>query len=350
MRRFRISMSNVGFRCWPAVMFVMILSIHVLAGSPTADAQAPGRLAKVGLLFLGSSEANASRGAALRDGLRALRWIEGQNIVFESRVASGNVDRKYLLDELAPLATELVQQHVDIIVAFGTLPSQAARRATATIPIVMGVAENPVRLGLVASLARPGGNVTGVTLSVLDQDLNAKRLELLKAALPAVSRVAVSYTYGLGHHQDELIRMEAAGPALGIEIRRVGFLGVEDLDRIFAQLQRDHVGAVRIQSDPVTDQWVDRIAALGLKHRLATMCDLRAYVDAGGLMSYGPSLADLDRRAATYVDKILQGAKPADLPVEQPTKFELIINLKTAKALGLTIPQSLLMRADEVIE
>jgi putative ABC transport system substrate-binding protein len=145
------------------------------------------------------------------------------------------------------------------------------------------------------------------------------------------------------------MRMEAAAPALGIEIRRVGLLGVEDLDRIFATLRRDRVGAVRIQSDPVTDQWCGRIAELAIKHRLPTMFDMRLYVEAGGLMSYGPSLADIHRRAATYVDKILKGAKPADLPVEQPTKFELVINLKTAKALGLTIPQSVLVRADEVI-
>ncbi len=276
-------------------------------------------------------------------------WIEGQSVLVESRVAPGNLDRKYSLDELAPLATDLVQQHVDVIVAFGTVPSLAARRATATIPIVMAGAENPVHSDLVASLARPGGNVTGVALDVLDQDLNAKRLELLKAVLPAVSRVAVSYTHSRAHHQDELIRMEAAAPALGLEIRRVGFLGVEDLDRIFAQLRRDHVGAVRIQSDPVTDQWCGRIAELALKHRLPTMFDSRTYVEAGGLMSYAPRLADIYRRAATYVDKILKGAKPADLPVEQPTTFELVINLKTAKALGLPIPQPVLIRADEVI-
>ena len=347
MRQFRIS--NFGFRIWLTTIFLMALSFSVLPLSRTAGAQAPGKLAKVGLLFLGSSEANVPRGAAFREGLRALRWIEGQNIVFESRAASGNLDRGYALSELVPLATELAQHQVDVIVAFGYPPSEAARQATATIPIVMAAVENPVGWNLVASLAHPGGNVTGVTLDVFGQDLNAKRLELLKAALPAVSKVAVSYTQSRNYHYEQLSRMEAAAPALGIEIRRIGFLGVEDLGRIFAQLQRDHVGAIRIQSDPVTDQWVGRIADLGRKHRLPTMCDLRAYVDAGGLMSYGPSLAELDRRAAAYVDKILKGAKPADLPVEQPTQFELVVNLKTAKALGLTIPQSVLVQADEVI-
>jgi putative tryptophan/tyrosine transport system substrate-binding protein len=342
-------MSNVGVRSWPAAISVMALSIHFLAVSPTADAQAPGKPAKVGLLFLGSAEANAARGMALRDGLRALRWIEGQNVVFESRVAPGTLDGRFALTELVPLATELAQHQVDVIVAFGFPPSEAARQATATIPIVMAAVENPVGWNLVASLARPGGNVTGVTLDVFGQDLNAKRLEWLKAALPAVSKVAVSYTQSRNYHYEQMSRMEAAAPALGLEIRRIGLLGVEDLGRIFAQLQRDHVGAVRVQSDPVTDQWIGRIAELGLKHRLPTMCDLRSYVEAGGFMSYGPSLADLDRRAATYVDKILKGAKPADLPVEQPTKFELVLNLKTARAFGLTIPQSVFVRADEVI-
>ena len=343
-------MSTVGFPSWPAVIFVMALSFHILAVSPTADAQAPGKLPKVGLLSLGMSEADASRRVAFREGLRNLGWIEGQNILFESRVAPGHLDRKYASEELGPLATELVQQHVDVIVAFGTAPSQAARQATATTPIVMAAAENPVGLGLVASLARPAGNVTGVTLDVFGQDLNAKRLELFKETLPGVSRVAVSYTQTRTYHGEQLIRMEALAPALGIEIRRVGLMGVEDLDRIFAKLQRDRVGAVRIQSDPVTDEWCGRIAELAIKYHLATMFDSRTYVEAGGLMSYGPSLADIHRRAATYVDKILKGAKPGDLPIEQPTTFELVINVKTAKALGLTIPQSVLIRADAVIQ
>jgi putative ABC transport system substrate-binding protein len=331
------------------VTLLAALALYGVGTPLLVNAQAPGKLPKVGLLFLGTSEADASRRAVFREGLRELQWIEGQSILFESRVAPGYLDRKYSFDELAPLAAELVQQKVDVIVAFGTLPSQVARGATATIPIVMAAAENPVRVGLVASLARPGGNVTGLTLDVLNQDLNAKRLELLKASFPAVSRVAVSYTLLVSYHQDELVRMEAAAPALGIEIRRVGLLGVEDLDRIFAKLRRDRIGAIRIQSDPVTDQWCGRIVELAIKHRLPTMFDARIYVEAGGLMSYGPSLADIHRRAATYVDKILKGAKPADLPVEQPTKFALVINLKTAKALGLTIPQSMLIRANEVI-
>jgi putative ABC transport system substrate-binding protein len=327
----------------------MVLGFHGLAVWPTADAEASGKLAKIGLLFLGASEANAPRDVALRDGLRALGWIEGQNIAFVSRVAPGNLDRRNALDELVPLATELAQHRVDVIVAFGFPPSLAARTATSTIPIVMAAVENPVGWNLIASLARPGGNVTGVTLDVLDQNLNAKRLQLLKAALPTVSKVAVTYTQTRNYHYEQLSRMEAAAPALGIAIRRVGFMGVDDLERNFVMLQREHIGAVRIQSDPVTDQWVDRIAELGIKHRLPTMCDLRSYVDAGSLMSYGPNLADLDRRAAIYVDKILKGAKPADLPVEQPTKFELVLNLKTAKALGLTVSQSILVGADKVI-
>ena len=341
-------MADCRFSIGLRAAFVVAFVLAVVITSVATEAQAPAKLAKVGLLNLGTSEANAARGTALRDRLRALGWIEGQNIAFVSRVAAGSLDRRYALSELVPLATELAQHQMDVIVAFGFPPSEAARQATATIPIVMAGVENPVGWNLVASLARPGGNVTGVTLDVFGQDLNAKRLELLKGTLPGVSRVAVSYTQSRNYHYEQLSRMEAAAPALGIEIRRVGLLGVEDLGRIFAQLQRDHVGAVRIQSDPVTDQWVGRIAELGITHRLPIMCDLRSYVEAGGLMSYGPSVADLDRRAATYVDKILKGAKPADLPVEQPTTFELVINLRTAKALGLKIPQSVLLQADEV--
>jgi len=343
-------MSNVECRIGSTAIFIVVLAFTVVGAPLTADAQSPGKLPKVGLLFLGTSEVDASRSIPFQEGLRNLGWIEGQNIFFESRVAPGKLDSKNAVGELVPLATELVRQHVNVIVAFGTPPSRAARQATATIPIVMAGAENSVRASLVASLARPGGNVTGVTLDVLDQDLNAKRLELLKETLPRVSRVAVSITQGRDYHEDELVRMEAAAPALGMEIRRVGLLGVEDLDRIFAKLQRDRVGAVRIQSDPRTDQWAGRIAELAIKYRLPTMFDAQLYVKAGGLMSYGPSLADIHRRAAFFVDKILKGANPGDLPVEQPTKFDLIINLKTAKVLGLTIPQSLLMRTDEVIE
>lgn len=346
----RVRSTEGRFSIGATRIFFLALALSLVAVPYLADAEGPPKRAKVGLLLLGSSEANAARGVTVRGGLRALGWIEGQNIAFESRAAPGNLDRRYALSELIPLATELAQRQVDVVVAFGYPPSEAARRVTATIHIVMAGVENPVGWNLVASLARPGGNVTGVTLDVLGQDLNAKRLELLKAALPAVSKVAVSYTQSRNYHSEQLSRMEAAAPALGLEIRRVGFLGVEDLGRIFAQLQRERVGAIRVQSDPVTDQWVDRIAALGIQHHLPTMCDLRAYVAAGGLMSYGPSLAALDRRAATYVDKILRGAKPADLPVEQPTKFELVVNLATAKALGLTTPQSILLRADEVIQ
>ncbi len=316
-----------------------------------ADAQSPGKPPKVGLLLHGIPEADpAQRAAALREGLRALRWIDGQNILLESRYTSGNYDRSYPLDQLVMLAAELVQQQVAAIVAFGTMPSMAARKATAMIPIVMVGVETPVQNNLVASLGHPGENVTGLTLDVLDQDLGAKRLELLREVLPAVSRVAVSYTQTRTFHQDQLIRMEAVAPALGVNIRRVALYAPEELDRTFARLRRDRVGALRIQSDPITEQWRSRIAELAIKHRLPTMFDLRTYVEAGGLMSYGPETSDLYRRAAAFVDKILKGAKPADLPVEQPTKFELVINLKTAKALGLTIPQSILIRADEVIQ
>jgi putative ABC transport system substrate-binding protein len=325
----------------------------VIVGVPVgAEAQSTGKGPKVGLLLLGTPKADPTRRAvAFREGLRDLKWIEGQNIFLESRYAPGDLDRAYRRDQLIALARELAHQKVDAIVAFGTPPSLAAREVTDRIPIVMVAVENPVELTLVTSLARPGGNVTGLTLDVLDQDLDAKRLQLLKEALPGVSRVAVSYNPVSSHHTMQLGRMEAVAPALGIEIRRVALAATaEDVQRTFAAVQRTRVGALRVQSDPVTDQWRDRIAELAIKDHIPTMFDLKSYVEAGGLMSYGPNLADIHRRAAVYVDKILKGAKPGDLPVEQPTKFELVINLKTAKALGLKIPQSVLIRADEVIQ
>lgn len=333
----------------------ILVAAGLLIRPLAADAQSSGKPPKVGLLLLGTPETDPTRrAAAFREGLRDLGWIEGKNIFIEYRYASGKLYRARQRDELVPLAIEFAQQKVDVLVAFGTLPSLAARQATTTIPIVMAAAQDPVGSGLVANLARPGGNVTGVTLDVLDQDLDAKRLQLLKEVLPAVSRVAVSYTLGnedSPNHQRQISRMEAVAPTLGITLRSV-VLGAaaEDLERTFAVLRRSRVGAFRIQSDPVTDQWSGRIAELAIKHHLPTMFDLRIHVEVGGLMSYGPAPADVHRRAATYVDKILKGAKPADLPVEQPTKFELVVNLKTAKSLGLTIPQSILIRADEVIQ
>jgi putative ABC transport system substrate-binding protein len=330
---------------------IVALVLGIFGAPIAADAQSRGKPPKVGLLLLGSPEADTSRrAAAFRGGLQELGWIEGKNIFLEVQNAPGNLDRAYPLDQLIPLAAELARQKVDVIVAFGTLPSLAARQATAMIPIIMAAAESPVQNNLIASLGRPGGNVTGLTLDVLDQDLDAKRLELLKEVLPRVSSVAVSRTQFRGYHQDRLHRMEAVAPALGINIRRVALFAPDELDRTFARLRRDRVGALRILSDPLSDQWRSRIAELAIKHQLPTMFDQRIYVEAAGLMSYGPSLADVHRRAASYVDKILKGAKAADLPVEQPTKFEAVINLKTAKALGLTIPQSILVRADEVIQ
>ncbi len=340
-----------GLRNGPMLTLVLALAFSVVGAPLGADAQSTGKHPKIGLLLLGTPESDPThRAAAFREGLHELKWVEGQNIFLEYRYASGNLYRAYPLDQLVALSAELAQQQVEIIVAFGTTASLAARKAGAMMPIVMVAAENPVGNGLVASLGRPGGNVTGLTVDVLDQDLDAKRLELLKEVLPGTPHVAVSYTQNRGIHLDRLNRMEAVAPALGINIRRVALFAPEDLDRTFARLRQARVGALRVQSDPVTDQWRGRIAELAIKHHLPTMFDLKTYVEAGGLMSYGPSLADIQRRAAIYVDKILKGAKAADLPVEQPTKFELVINVKTAKALGLKIPQSVLIRADEVIQ
>ena len=266
--------------------------------------------------------------------------------MIEYRDAEGKLER------LPALAAELVALKVDVIVAAaGTLAALAAKQATKTIPIVFIAVGDPVTSGLVTSLARPGGNVTG--LSALSPELTSKWLELLKQAVPAVSRVAFLLQPGaLGERTEKDILKEAdvAARALGVQLQVVEARGPADFDRAFSDMASARAGALMVLSTPMFSSARGRLLDLAAKNRLPTLFTFREYVDAGGLMSYGPNLADLFRRAATYVDKILKGAKPGDLPVEQPTKFELVINLKTAKALGLTIPQSLLLRADEVIQ
>jgi putative ABC transport system substrate-binding protein len=284
----------------------------------------------------------AERAASdVREGMRELGWVENQNIHFQSRFAGGRRDR---LDQLAG---ELVKNKVDVIVAMGTEATRAARRKTSSIPIVMGGVGDPVRAGFIASLSRPGGNTTGV--SFLNQELWPKRLELIKEVVPGATRVAVISTSD-PQHAESLKLLLGAAPRFGLELRNVLVSGEGDLDRIFSEIGRGRADAVLVQPSPEMDEIRGRIARLAEKQRLPSMFVWRQYAEAGGLMSYGVDLRDTRRRAAVYVDKILKGAKPADLPVEQPTKFEFVINLTTAKALGLTIPQSLLLRADQVIE
>jgi ABC-type uncharacterized transport system substrate-binding protein len=276
------------------------------------------------------------------EALRELGWVEGENVVFERRYAENRLER------LPELAADLVRLKVDVIVAAGTLAPLAAKRATSTIPIVMTTAGDPLGSGLVDSLARPGGNVTGMSLMV--PELGGKRLELLKELLPRLARVAVLWNAANPYSALVFKQVQAAGSVLEIEVQSLEVRQPDDFDGAFETVRRQHPDALMTVEDPLTFNHRKRIADFAAGQLLPTLQGFREDVTAGALMSYGANQADLIRRAAGYVDKILKGAKPADLPVQQPTKFELVINLKTAKALGITIPPSLLARADEVIE
>ena len=280
---------------------------------------------------------------AFRQGLRDLGYVEGRNIVIEYRYA----DEKY--ERLPALAAELVRLKVDVIVSHGTPGPLAAKQATSAIPIVMTSAGDPVASGLVSSLARPGGNVTGLSLMV--PELGGKRVQLLKEILPGLSRVAVLWNAANPYASLVVREMEIAATTLGVQLQSLVVRGPDDFEGALAAATTGRAGALTAVEDPLTITKRTQIVDFAAKSRLPAIYGVKEFVDAGGLMSYGAHLADLYRRAAaTYVDKILKGAKPADLPVQQPTKFEFVINLKTAKALGLTIPQSVLLRADEVIQ
>jgi len=320
------------------------LALGMLVTPLAADAQQAAKVPRIGYLATNLAASPHTHEAFLQ-GLRDLGYVEGRNVVIEYRNAEGKYDR------LPALAADLVALKVDIIVAPPTLAALAAKQATKTIPIVFAVAADPVTSGLVTSLARPGGNVTG--LSILGPELVGKCLELLKQAVPRVSRVAVLWQPGAAGERTEkdmLKGAEVAARALGVRPQFVEARGPADFDRAFSEMTRARAGALTVLASSMFFNERRRLVDLAAKNRLPAVYPWREGVDAGGLMSYGANLADLNRRAATYVDKILKGAKPADLPVEQPTRFELVINLKTAKALGLTIPQSVLIRADEVIQ
>jgi putative tryptophan/tyrosine transport system substrate-binding protein len=326
-------------------IFHFALSAMLLALCCSAEAQQAKKVSRLGYLSPVDAATDSPRAEGIRLALRELGYIEGQNIAIEYRYAEGKVDR-------APeLAAELVRLKVDAIVVAGGTPSvQSAMNATKTIPIVMmGQGSDPVRAGLVESLARPGGNVTGLT--ALGRELGGKRLELLKEAIPKLSRVAVLYDPANPpslHEVKELLPAEAR--ALKLTIQPWEIRAVDDFEKVFAALNKQRPdGLYVVTAGPVMRPNEKRIAGFALKSRLPSVYDSRGYVEAGGLMSYGADLADSYRRVAIYVDKILKGAKPGDLPVEQPKKFELVINLKTAKQIGLTVPQSLLYRADRVI-
>ncbi len=278
---------------------------------------------------------------AFVQGLRELGWVEGQNIVIEDRWAEGQTSR------YPGLAADLVRLKVDVIVTVSWPAAVAAKNATATIPIVMVAAGDPVATGLVAGLARPGGNLTGVTDQAVET--SGKRLELLKEAAPHVAHVAVIWNPSDGAMTLRFRQVQAAARTLGVTVRPLGVQEPGDFDQAFMAMAQERPDALFVVADPLTVFYRKRLVEFAAQHRLPAMFELRAYVDDGGLMAYGPSFPEMFRRGAGYVDKILRGAKPADLPIEQPTRFELVVSLKTAKALGLTMPQSILFRADEVI-
>jgi len=329
------------------IALIVTLAVGTLLAPLATHAQPAGKVPTLGYLSRSSAKAFSemiSHGpllGALQQGLGKLGYTEGQNIAVQSRWAEGRQE------QLADFAAELVRLKVNVIVTSGTPASLAAKRATTTIPIVMVGVGDPVGSGLVASLARPGGNITGLTL--LATKLGGKRLELLREVVPRLRRVAVFWNPANLSVALLLRETEVGARALGVQLLSLEVRGPEDFEAAFAAAIRGRADALIALEDPLTVVHRGRIIDFATKNRLPATCGLKEFAQAGGLMSYGASLPDLYRRAATYVDKILKGAKPADLPVEQPTKFELVINLKTAKALGLTIPQSILLRADQVI-
>ena len=319
--------------------FLLISLAGALAAPLVAEAQA-GKVPRLGFLDPHTPSIAAPFHDAFRRRLRELGYVEGQNIAIEYRFAEGQTER------LPELAAGLVRGDVDVIIA-GATGVRAAQRATTAIPIVMvGYGGDPVRAGLVASLARPGGNITGSTL--LFPDLSAKRLQVLREAVPKVGRVAVLWNPTTKAQDWKEVQM--AAPALGVTLQSVEVQGPEQFERAFGTMRREHADALLVLGDPLTFFHRKLIVDLAAKNGVPAMYNEREYANVGGFMSYGADLFDDFRRAATYVDKILKGSKPSDLPIEQATKFELVINLKTAKALGLTIPPSLLARADQLIE
>ena len=320
-----------------------IVALAALGGAPfTVEAQTAIKVARIGILSSGSA---THLREAFRQGLHDLGYVEGRNVVLEIRSGEGKAER------YPALAAELVALKVDVILAGSTPAALAAQQATRTLPIVFANAGDPVGSGLVTSLARPGGNVTG--LSLLGPERVGKCLEYLKHAVPGVSRVAVLWQPG-GHggrtEEDMLKEAESAARALAVQLQFVEARSPADFDRAFSEMTKARAEALMVLTGAMFFAERGRIVELAARIRLPAVYAWREAVEAGGLMSYGPHAADLYRRAAAYVDKILKGAKPGDLPVEQPTKFELVINLRTAKALGIAIPQSLLGRADEVIQ
>jgi len=319
-----------------------LLTLLLLAAGTFAEAQPTTKIPRIARLSPLSASADAPIFAAFRQGLRDHGWVEGQNIAIVHRFAEGKFDK------LPELAAELVRLKVDIIISGSTPGAVAAKNATSTIPIVMVTTGDPVGTGLVSSLARPGGNLTGVT--ALGQELSGKRLELLKEAIPGATRVAVLSNPANPDTSFSVKGVEVAAQALGMQLRVIEVRDATGFDGAFRAITGERTQALMVLTDPMFVTHRRSIVELAGKSRLPAMYPISEFADAGGLMFYGASLPDMYRRSATYVDKILKGAKPADLPVEQPTKFELIINLKTAKEIGVTISPNVLERADKVIK
>ena len=324
-----------------AVPSILVAVVLLVLGA-IVEAQQTKKVPRIGVLAAPSASFFSTRIGAFRQGLRELGYLEGKNISIEYRYAEGKLDR------LPELAAELVHLKVDVILTASEFGVLAAKNATRTIPIVFGVTEDAVASGLVSSLARPGGNATGLT--VVAADLGGKRLELLKESFPRVARVGVFWPSGGPRGSLPFTELETAAKALGLMLQSLPVRGLDDIEPAFEAAKRLGAQALLTNPNPVINTQGDRIMEFAAKNRLPAMYPSSEFVEAGGLMSYAPSYPDVFRRSATYVDKILKGAKPADLPVEQPTKFEFVINLKTARQIGLTIPQSVLFRADKVIK
>jgi putative ABC transport system substrate-binding protein len=322
-------------------------SLAALAASPvlvfkpqSAYAQQPASPRRIGVLLISFSP-ESKEAQAFREGLRDAGYSEGRDVVIEWRSANGDFAR------IPELAADLVQRKVDVIVVQSTPAAEVAKRVTSTIPIVLAIVADPVGSGLVSSLAHPGGNVTG--LSLLSAELGAKRLQLLKEAIPRLTRVAVLWNPDTPWHPKAIADLKAAAPALSLKLSFVGARTPDEFSPAFSEISRTHAQGLYLIDDAFFFAHRTTLLNLASKARLPTMHAARHFVDEGGLMSFGTNSGDMFRRSAGYVDKILKGAKPGDLPIEQPTKFELVVNLKTAKALGITIPQSILLQADEVI-
>ena len=323
--------------------FVGVVVSALLTSPLAVEAQPAGTVSRIGLLWQNSAEVGKHQLAAFREGLRERGWVEGRDIVIEVRFADGKVD------QFPALIAELMRLKVDVLVTSSSATTWAAKDATRSIPIVMGASANAPEEGLVASLAHPGGNITGMTF-IASPEIAGKQLQLLKEVAPAASRVAVLTNPTNRSHAGFLRELKVTARSLGAQLQVLEAQGPDQIDSAFVAMTRERAGALLVLTDSVFIGERRRVVGLAARSRLPALYSQREFAADGGLVSYGPSLPEMFRRAATHVDKILRGAKPGDIPVEQPTKFELVINAKTAKTLGITIPKDVLLRADEVIQ